>query len=760
VPMRARAITGRTMADCTPAFDGPARPPAGAPNVLLVVLDDLGFAQLGCFGSDVETPAIDGVAATGVRLNRFHVTALCSPTRACLLTGRNHHAVGMGFLTDIPIGLPGYHARIPRSAIALPRMLRDAGYSTFAVGKWHLAPRWEQSASGPFDRWPIGLGFERYYGFLNGDTNQWTPELVRDNGFIEPPRRPEEGYHLSEDLADQAIRMIQDQQQATPEKPFFLYFAPGAMHAPHHAPRGWIDRYRGRYDDGWEAWRARAFDRQLATNIVPAGTTLTERPAWIPAWSALPSGEQRLFARMMEVYAGFLTHTDAQIGRVLDAIERLGRAADTLVLILSDNGASAEGGPIGSFNEHRFIHDKVDELDQTLAQLDELGGFRAYNHYAWGWAWAGNTPLRLWKRYTWLGGVRTPLIVRWPRRLAAAGEVRTPFCHAVDVLPTVLEATGVAAPEVVDGIVQQPLDGASLMPLLADPRAPAPRRTQYFEMLGSRSIYHDGWKATTDHVGPQLTIERERVSGSHDFEQDHWALFDLDNDFAEAHDVGAQHPDRLRALQELWWVEAGRNNVLPVMDSFLGRAIALEPPPWGVRWQAVLHPGGGPVSEDALPPLRAGFRLLAEVEVGERASGIVCALGDWSNGWAFYVLDGRPVITFNLLGEVFRYAAPAPIAAGRHAIVAEYHWVRANSSLILAVDGAAVAEGPLPRRFPLRWQIGGAGLLVGRDRGFPVCDDYRPPFPFSGSIARVVIEVPALAPSDARLEIATALHHE
>jgi arylsulfatase len=700
------------------------------------------------------------VAAGGARLNRFHVTALCSPTRACLLTGRNHHAVGMGFLTDIPIGLPGYNARLPRSAATLPRILRDAGYSTFAVGKWHLAPRWEQSASGPFERWPLGLGFERYYGFLNGDTNQWTPELVRDNGFIDPPRRPEEGYHLSEDLADQAIRMIQDQQQATPDKPFFLYFAPGAMHAPHHAPRAWIDRYRGRYDDGWEAWRARAFARQLEMGIAPAGTTPSERPPWVAQWSGLPAEQRRLFARMMEAFAGFLAYSDAQIGRVLDLVERLGRRDDTLVLILSDNGASAEGGPIGSFNEHRFVHDKLDDLDDTLARIDELGGFRAYNHYAWGWAWAGNAPFRLWKRYTWLGGVRTPLIVRWPRRLAAAGAVRTQFCHAVDVMPTILDAAGIAAPEVVDGVTQQPLDGASLLPLLADGQVPAPRRTQYFEMLGSRAIYHEGWKATTDHVGAQLSVEVEHVPGSHDFERDHWALFDLDRDFAEVHDVGSAHPERLRALVERWWVEAGRNNVLPVMDSFLGRVTALEPSPWGPRWRAVLHPGGGPVSEDALPPLGGGFHLLAEIEMADGAAGILCALGDWSNGWACYLLDGRPVITFTILGEVFRYAAREPLAAGRRTIVAEYRWARAESTMVLAVDGRIVAEGPLPRRLPLRWQIGGAGLLVGRDRGFPVCDDYQPPFPFSGRLERLIIEVPALAPPDARQEIAAALRRE
>ena len=730
------------MADSTPYCTPATRPAAGAPNVVMIVLDDLGFAQLGCFGGDVDTPAIDALAAAGLRFNHFHVTALCSPTRACLLTGRNHHAVGMGFLTDIPLGFPGYNARIPPSAGTLPRLLRDAGYSTFAVGKWHLAPRWEQTASGPFARWPLGLGFERYYGFLNGDTNQWTPELVRDNGFVDAPRTAAAGYHLSEDLAEHAIRLIQDQQQATPAKPFFLYFAPGAVHAPHQAPRAWIDRFAGRFDDGWEAWRTRTLARQRQLGIVPAATALGERPSWIPAWHELPADQRRLFARMMEAFAGFLAHTDAQIGRLLATLEDAGVLDDTLVLLLSDNGASAEGGPIGSFNEHRFVHDKVDDIQDTLTRLDDLGGFRAYNHYPWGWAWAGNTPLRLWKRFAWLGGVRAQ------------------FCHAVDLMPTILDAAGVALPMTLDGVAQQPLDGASLLPVLADAAAAAPRRTQYFEMLGSRAIYHDGWKATTDHVGAQLSVERAQVPGSHDFDGDQWALFDLGSDFAEAHDVAAQHPERLRAMTELWWAEAGRNQVLPLLDSFFGRAAALEPSPWGPRWRAVLRPGGGPVSEDALPPLAGGFRLSADIEVETGAAGIVCALGDWSNGWALYVLDGRPVLTFNLLGAVFRYAARAPLTSGRHVLNVEYRWAERPRMIAVGVDGRVVAEGPLPRSLPLRWQIGGAGLLVGRDRGFPVCDDYQPPFAFSGSIARLLIEVPALAPPDAAAETAAALRRE
>ncbi|MBX6391298.1 MAG: arylsulfatase, partial [Frankia sp.] len=391
------------------------RAPDGAPNVVVILLDDLGFAQFGCFGSDIATPAVDRLAAGGLRYNRYHVTALCSPTRASLLTGRNHHAVGMGFLADLPTNAPGYTARIPRSAAALPRLLRDNGYNTMAVGKWHLLPRWERTPAGPFDRWPLGLGFERYYGFLRGDANHWAPELVRDNSYVEAPGRPEDGYHLTEDLADEAIRMVVNQQESAPGKPFFLYFATGAMHSPHHVEKSWADRYAGHYDVGWDRWRDAVFARQLASGVVPPGTTLTPRPSWVPAWDDLSDKERRLFARMHEVYAGFLSHTDAQIGRLIGTLERLGLLDNTLLFVMSDNGASAEGGVAGTANEHRFTHRLPDNLDENLERLDDWGGITGYPHYSWGWAWAGNTPFRLWKRYTWLGGTRVPMIVHWPR---------------------------------------------------------------------------------------------------------------------------------------------------------------------------------------------------------------------------------------------------------------------------------------------------------------------------------------------------------
>ena len=489
---------------------------------------------------------------------------------------------------------------------------------------------------------------------------------------------------------------------------------------------------------------------------------LAERPPWVPDWAGLPPEERRLYARMMEVFAGFVTHTDAQIGRVLDFLRATGQLDDTLVLLISDNGTSGEGGPTGSFNEHRFTHDRVDDLADTLGRIDDLGGPRAYNHYPWGWAWAGNTPLRLWKRYAWLGGVRTPLIAHWPAGIdgAAAGQVRDQFCHAVDLLPTVLDAAGLDAPAVVDGAAQLTLDGASLRSTFAadGDAAPAPRSTQYFEIIGSRSIVHDGWKATTDHIGNQITVEREQVPGSHDFDDDHWALFHLDEDFAEARDLSAEHPERVAALRDLWWHEAGRNQVLPLDDSLVGRAVAMERHPWPAGTRRVYRPGAGGIAEDFLPAMGGGFRLVAEVDVpAGGGAGVVCALGDWNNGWAWYLLDGRPVVTFTLFGQPCRVAADAALAPGGHTLEVRYERAAAGGgTLTLCVDGADVAAGTLPEDLPFRWQIGGAGLRIGRDAGFPVCDDYTPPFAFTGTIAHVAVESAGHAPPADRPDVAIA----
>ncbi len=720
----------------------PEEPTAGQrPNVVLVLLDDLGFAQFGCYGSDFDTPNIDRLARNGLRYNAFHVTALCSPTRASLLTGRNHHAVGMGFLSDLPMNSPGYTARIPTSAATLPRILRDGGYSTMAVGKWHLIPRGERSAAGPFDLWPLGLGFERYYGFLRGDANHWAPELVRDNSYVEPPAGPEEGYHLTEDLADEAIRMVVNQQESAPGKPFFLYFATGAMHAPHHVERSWADAYAGKFDKGWDQWRAEVFERQLASGVVPAGTTLTDRPSWVPAWDSLTPDERRLYSRMHEVYAGFLSHTDAQIGRLVDALETLGELDNTVFIVMSDNGASAEGGVHGTSNEHRFTHRVPDVLAENLDKLDDWGGIHDYPHYAWGWAWAGNTPFRLWKRYTWLGGTRVPMIVHWPRGIERRGEVRTQFAHAVDVLPTVLEACGLAAPEVVGGVEQMPIDGASLLATLNDASAPAPRTSQYFEMLGSRSMVADGWKATTDHVSEGVVDEEELLEGSRDFRLDHWSLFDLGEDFSEAHDLADRHPEIVQQLERQWEEAAERNHVRPMSDGLVSRLGDLAQPAYPAGQHVVLHPAGGPVSDEALPMLFGGGRLIAEVDVPQAPEGVLFALGDWSSGISVFVADGVLCAALALPGDALVVRADRQLAAGPAEIGCQLRPdVAGGCHLDLVIGQEIIATVSSAIAIPLAWQHGGTSITLGHDRGLPVSDAYAPPFPWNGRLHRVVID--------------------
>lgn len=707
------------------------------PNIIMVVLDDCGFAQLGCFGSEMQTPSVDGLAGDGLRFNAFHVTSLCSPTRACLLTGRNHHAVGMGMFPDIPRTSPGYSGRLPDDVWTLPRALRDAGYSTFAVGKWHLTPLGERSAAGPFTRWPLGLGFERYYGFLGAETNQWSPSLVADNHPLPSPANVGQGYHLSEDLADQAIKMIRDQHQGSPDRPFFLYFAAAAPHAPHHVAPEWSDRYRGQFDDGWDAMRDRVFTRQQELGVVPHGTQLTPRPSWVPPWEELSEDERALYARTHEVYAGVISHVDAQIGRLAKAVDDLGLGEDTLIMVLSDNGASAEGGPHGTLNYHGFTLGSDETVSSMLQQRDQLGGNRFYNHYSWGWAWAGNTPFRLWKRYTWLGGTRTPLVVRWPNGIAARGDVRPQFAHAVDIMPTLLELAGVDTRG-------RELDGTSLVPACEDASFEQPR-TQYFEILGSRSIFRDGWKVTTDHVLSGAGQESALLEGSFDYESDHWNLFDLRHDFSESTDLSAQEPELLESMIETWWAEAERNSVLPlVQGSFVeminaSREAAADGEP---RTTYIYRPDTAPVHEDVCPHFAGGFSLRAEFsnEIGD-PSGVICAQGDWNNGWALYAQDGRlhyalcRVSKLHLVSSrelegpfmsLGMWYEPAPDGGGH---------------VVLFANETTVGEQRIEARVPPMWQYGGSRLCVGYDEGLPVTDAYQPPFAWTADLDRVVIEV-------------------
>ena len=732
--------------------------------MLVIVLDDLGFAQLGCYGSDIATPNIDALAAGGLRFNRFHVTALCSPTRAALLTGRNHHAVGMGMLPELAVRYEGYSGRIPPAAATLARHLRDNGYSTYAVGKWHLAPRDEWSASGPFDRWPLGLGFERFYGFLGGDTNQWTPELKADNHAIEPPRGPDDGYHLTEDLADQAIRLLQDQQQATPGKPFFTWFATGAMHAPHQVAPEWIEPYVGKFDDGWDAWRDRVFARQVANGTVPPDTVLTPRPSWVAAWDALPAEQQRLYARMMEVYAGFLAHTDHQIGRVIEHLRANDLLDDTLICLISDNGTSAEGGPYGSVNEHRFVHGLDEDLDENLARIDDLGGHRAYNHYAWGWAWAGNTPLRLWKRYAWLGGradAADRALARGHRRARRGARPVLPRDrpHADDPRRGRHRTAGHRRRRRADAdrrtlVARRVRVGrrarAPHVAVLRDARQPRdlPRRVEGDDRPRRRAARG----GAREHRGQpglrrgQLVAVRPRAR-----------LLRVTRSRGRASRAGAGTHRRL----------VGRGGTQPRVAArrLVHRARRRDVP-------ARLRPAV-PHRVQARRRSRVRGRVAAarcrlrrdRARRGRRAraQGILFALGNWTNGCAWYLLDGTLVHVFNGFGNAHRIVATERVPAGAHELSYTYTREGGGRTGILAIDGREVGRGELPHDLPFRWQIGSAGLTIGEDRGFPVCDDYTVPFRFTGTLHDVTFAIPMLAPKDdtaARAELGIALKGE
>lgn len=735
--------------------------PADAPNVLIVVLDDLGFAQLGCYGSDIDTPNLDRVAAAGLRFGNFHTTAVCSPTRACLLTGRNHHRVGIGMLTDLPRNFDGYRGVFPEGAGTLAEVLGAAGWSTTAIGKWHLTPR-DHRSTGPFDMWPLGVGFDRYYGFLNGETNQWTPNLIRDNSHVEPPSTPDEGYHLEADLADEAIAALRDLRHTHGERPWMMWYATGAPHAPHQAPPDWIDRYRGRFDQGWDAWRDETLARQKELGVVPADVELSERPEWVRPWDALSADEQRLFARMMEVYAGFVSHADHHLGRVLDAIEAAGELDDTIVVVISDNGCSAEGGPNGAFNQiGHYISDEEDDLALDLSHFDDLGGFRSSGHYPWGWALAGNTPLRRWKRYTFEGGIRDPLIVSWPAGLSDAGGIRDQYCHVTDLMPTILDCAGVTPPAKLGGVTQMSLDGTSLRALFDAPDAPTQHPRQYYECWGSRAIYSDGWKAVTNHVN-QLTLhERRSIVGSSDFGLDEWELFHIDEDFTESVNLAASHPDKLAELVAIWHEEAERNQVLPLHDgSSVGQFENMLMPWMDFRSHFRFEPGDK-IHEIAGPILSGGFRMVASFAepVGAAASGVIAEQGDWISGWAWYLGDGAA--TWTLADRYGPHRVRAELPPDTRLLVVEA--TREGDEryrLEFSSESGPIGGGTIERPIHPTWAPDGAFLTVAHGRPFPVCDDYEPPASLSVGLAALTIDIGAPPPLDVEAELERAMRHQ
>jgi arylsulfatase A-like enzyme len=738
----------------------------GAPNVVLAVLDDVGFAQLGCYGGDIETPVMDGMAAHGVRLANFRTTALCSPTRACLLTGRNHHRCGMGRVADLATGFPGYWGRPPRDGGFLSEVLRDRGYATYAVGKWHLTPEDEVHMGARRDTWPLGRGFDRWYGFHGGETHQFVPALYHDNHSVRPPRSIDEGYHLTADLSERAIEFVGDLRAVDVDRPFFLYWATGACHSPHQAPAEWIDRYRGRFDRGWDAWREDTHARQLELGVLPAGTRLSARPPWVPAWDELSRTERAVASRFMECFAGFLSHADAQLGRVLDFIADLGELDDTLVVVVSDNGASAEGGRDGSINDVRLTNLDPAGLPEMHRRLEEIGGPTTHNNYPWGWTMAGNTPFKRWKREVHHGGVAAPCIVHWTRSEVSGGAVRHQFVHAVDVLPTVLELAGIEPPEAIDHVRQSPLDGTSFAYLLGPDGGAEPERheTQYFEMFGSRAIYHRGWKAVTYHpIGP---LYDDGLDPSAPFEDDVWELYHVAEDLSETDDLAAAHPDMLAELVELWWVEAERNQVLPLDNRVLWTLTHPRPDRRRERSVHRYFPAGAQVPEAVAVNVRARshvVRVDVDVPAPEPPQGVLLAQGSVLGGWSLHFLAGHLRYVHNLYGTVRdTVVSVRPVAPGSHRVEVDVEMERdgPGARVTLRCDGAAVGSGHVERFTPSGFNGVGAGLSCGAEWGPAVGEGYDAPFPFTGTIVRAEIETRGPVVRDPLAELAAILSEQ
>jgi arylsulfatase len=713
----------------------------------MIVLDDVGFAQLGCYGSSIRTPHIDRLAAEGLRYTNFHTTALCSPTRACLLTGRNHHSVGMGTLANWDSGFPGNRGAVTHRAATLAEILRDEGYNTIATGKWHLTPTSEQSPAGPYDQWPLQRGFDRYYGFLDGYTSQWDPELTLDNHRIETPDDPE--YHLTEDLVDRSIEYLRNQISWAPEKPFFLYLAFGACHDPHHAPASFIDGYSGAFDKGWDACREEWLERQKELGIVPAETKLPPRNPGVEAWADLSSDERRLFARFQEAFAGMLEHVDHHIGRLVRFLEDVGKRDDTLIVVVSDNGASQEGTAVGSCNHMRVQNDIVDTVETNLSEIDLIGTPRGWSLYPWGWGMAGNTPCKWYKQNTHGGGIRDPLVISWPGGISARGEIRTQFHHATDILPTVLEAAGLEAPASVGGVAQMPVEGVSMHYSFEGAEGPSRKKVQYFEMLGDRGIYADGWKAVAHHM-PGTS-----------FEEDVWELYRLDEDFSESEDLASAHPEKLQALVDLWWAEAGRYKVLPLDDRLYERWL-IPPRPGSIKDRSGyrLYRGISQVGPDLSPDLKdVSHSISIEVERGEGDDGVLVAHGGDSGGYSLYVKGDHLVYCYNYCGERFRVESDRPLSPGRSSLRMEYAKTgRCEGRVTLLCDGEVIGAGDLPSTLPV--SLSTEGFDVGCDRLTAVSGDYESPFAFRGSFELIEIEIGDDRNLDAARELRSALRRQ
>lgn len=752
----------------------PRRAPDGAPNVLVVLYDDTGCAAWSPYGGRIEMPTLDRLAANGLTYSQWHTTALCSPTRSTFLTGRNHHQNGFASISETATGFPGYSSHIRPENGTLAHVLRDAGWSTFWVGKNHNVPVYAWSMGASKKEWPLGMGYDRFYGFIGGETNQWFPDLAEDNHYVEQPYGPDDGYHLSKDLADKALEFLRDSKQTEPDKPWYLWFCPGANHAPHHAPQEYIDKYRGRFDDGYEAYREWVLPRMVERGILPEGTDLTPLNPMpdgtfapgdlVRPWDELSEEEKALFRRMAEVYAGFSEYTDAQVGRIVDYLEESGQLDNTLILYCADNGASGEGSPNGSVNENKLFNTYPDRMEDNLPLLEQLGSPATYNHYPTGWAAAFSTPYRMFKRYTYQGGIADPMVIHWPAGIRARGEVRQQYHHCTDVVPTILDCCGVDFPAVLDGIEQTPLPGVSMRYSFDEAEAPTTKVTQYYEMLGSRGLWHQGWKAVTEH-GP--------LAGSGSFESDTWQLFHTDEDRSEAHDLASEHPERLEQLKALWYAEAGKYDVLPLNSypmtgegviEFFSRQYHVATPKSG---RYVYYPGTSPVPEhSAANTHNRSFKVLAEVELHEGAEGVVFAQGSRFGGHSMFVQDGRLHYVYNFLGigEEQHLVSAEPLRAGRHVLGVDYTKEETGPDhepigpMRLYVDDQVVDEARM-RTLVIQYSLCGEGLCIGYDGGDSVSQAYEGSrFGFTGgTIDKVVFDLADDAYLDVEARLAALL---
>jgi len=727
------------------------RPPKGAPNVLVILIDDAGFGAASAFGGPCQTPAAEHLAAGGLKYNRFHTTALCSPTRQALLTGRNHHSVGMGGITEIATGAPGYSSVLPNTAAPLARTLKLNGYATAQFGKCHEVPVWETSPAGPFDAWPTGGGgFEYFYGFIGGEAHQWYPTLYEGTNPVEVKKTPEEGYHFMEDMTDKAIGWIGQQKALIPDKPFFVYFAPGATHAPHHVPKEWADKYKGKFDGGWDKLREETFARQKTLGVIPPECQLTPRHKEIPAWDEMPDDLKPVLRRQMEVYAGFLEYTDHHIGRMLESLEKLGQLESTLIYyIIGDNGASAEGTLNGTYNEMINFNGAaaIETPEFLMARLDKLGGPESYNHYAVGWAHAMNTPYQWTKQVAshW-GGTRNGTIVHWPKGIKGKGEHRSQFHHVIDIAPTILEAAGLPEPISVNGVQQKPIEGVSMLYSFNDAGAGERHETQYFEMFGNRGIYHKGWTAVTRHKTPWILIG-EKVPA---FDDDVWELYDTSKDWSQANNLAKQMPEKLHELQRLWLIEATRYNVLP-MDDDLARRINSDTAgrPVLIKGKTqILFGGMGHLSENTVLNLKnKSHSVTAEIEVPQSgAEGVIIAQGSNIGGWSLYAKGGKLKYCYNLLGVQNFFAESAgAIPAGAHQVRMEFAYAGGGlgkgAAVSLYIDGKKVGEGKVDATAAMIFSADD-GCDVGEDTGAPVSPDYGPRGnEFSGRVKGVQLSI-------------------